>query len=289
MRLYLIANLTKPETRQILPRVVQTAARMGIELVADAPTGEAAALPITAPGEDAFREVQAAIILGGDGSMLHAVRALGGADLPVAGINTGTLGYMACADVSRLEETFLALREHTLIEEPRSLLQASISQESPSHKCKITIGPALNDIVVTRGDTARILSLDLSIDDVPVTTYLCDGLVVATPTGSTAYSLSAGGPILSPKTHAFVVSVICPHSLASRPLVLPDSATLDIRVHRAAVDPRVSADGFDGAPLPQHSTLHISRANRVVRLLRFPERDEFSVLRQKLGWNGSRP
>lgn len=266
MKLRVIANLLKPETHAALPRVKEVASCLGIELV-----------------ETPETVCNAALVLGGDGSMLHAVRQLSGADLPVLGINTGTLGFMACADVAHIEDALRALRDGRLVEEPRRMLQAEILPAGSGFSAK----HALNDIVVTRGDTGRILSLDLSIDGAPVTTYLCDGLIVATPTGSTAYSLSAGGPILSPKTHAIVVNVICPHSLSSRPLVLADSAVLDIRVHRAAIAPLVSADGQDDASLPLDGTLRITRSPRVARLLRFPDRDEFSVLRQKLGWSGT--
>ena len=264
--------------------------------------------------------------------MLHAVGELDGADIPIVAVNTGTLGYMACAGADRLDEVLRALRDGELVEEERRMLRAEINTRSsrgedltrsargsreenltqsarstrsecptrsaeagvptcaadPSRGCaEGRAFHALNDIVVTRADTGRILSLDLAIDGTPVTSYLCDGLIVATPTGSTAYSLSAGGPILSPRTHAFVVSVICPHSLSSRPLVLPDSAELEIRVRRAAVTPLVSADGQRDAPLPADSVLRITRSERTVRLLRFPERDDYSVLRQKLGWSGS--
>jgi NAD kinase len=293
---------------------------------------------------------------------------LDGADIPIVAVNTGTLGYMACAGADRLDEVLRALRDGELVEEERRMLRAEINTRSlreedltrrargsrgedltrgsrgsrgeyltrsarssrgedlmrsargsreenltrsarstrsecptrstetsvptcaaaPSRGCaECRAFHALNDIVVTRADTGRILSLDLAIDGTPVTSYLCDGLIVATPTGSTAYSLSAGGPILSPRTHAFVVSVICPHSLSSRPLVLPDSAELEIRVRRAAVTPLVSADGQRDAPLPADSVLRITRSERTVRLLRFPERDDYSVLRQKLGWSGS--
>ena len=303
MRLLVLANLLKPETHAALPRVAEVASRLGIELV-QPDQREKHGEP--EKRDERTKSLDAALVLGGDGSMLHAVRQLAGADLPVVGINTGTLGYMACAGVSRIDETLLALRDGALVEEPRRMIQGEIVHGPKSEVRSRTpdsglrtsdpglqtpdshpIGPALNEIVVTRGDTGRILSLDLSIDGTPVTSYLCDGLIVATPTGSTAYSLSAGGPILSPGTHAVVVSVICPHSLSSRPLVLPDSAVLDIRVRRAAVDPLVASDGQDEAPLPPDATLRISRSPRVVRLLRFPDRDEFSVLRQKLGWSGS--
>ena len=299
MKLLVLANLGKPETLAALPRVAEAASSLGIGLVATPET--ARRLQCSVCDSASSSGADAALVLGGDGSVLHAVGELDGADLPVVAVNTGTLGYMACAGADRIDEVLRALRDGGLAEEERRMLRAVIDTRSagstrslaaevptcaaaPSRSCALH---ALNDIVVTRGDTGRILSLDLVIDGTPVTSYLCDGLIVATPTGSTAYSLSAGGPILSPKTQAFVVSVICPHSLSSRPLVLPDSSTLEIRVRRAAARPLVSADGQHDLPLPDGATLRIGRSDRAVRLLRFPDRDEFAVLRQKLGWSGS--
>ena len=302
MKLLVLANLGKPETLAALPRVAEAARSLGIGLCATPETArrlgcESAPLPESAsagadPQSAPLREgggpkgaggstpciADAALVLGGDGSVLHAVGELDGADLPIVAVNTGTLGYMACAGADRLGDVLRALRDGALATDERRMLRAEVAGRELH---------ALNDIVVTRGDTGRILSLDLAIDGTPVTSYLCDGLIVATPTGSTAYSLSAGGPILSPGTQAFVVSVICPHSLSSRPLVLPDSSTLEIRVRRAAVTPLVSADGQRDAPLPGGAVLRIARSARSVRLLRFPERDDFSVLRQKLGWSGT--
>lgn len=276
MKLLVMANLQKPETLAALPRVSEASRALGIGLAAAPETARLLACPVCEGPSGA----DAALVLGGDGSVLHAVGELDGADLPIVAVNTGTLGYMACAGADRLDEVLRALRDGALVEERRRMLRAEIdAQTSPLH--------ALNDIVVTRGDTGRILSLNLSIDGTPVTSYLCDGLIVATPTGSTAYSLSAGGPILSPRTEAFVVSVICPHSLSSRPLVLPDTSTLEIRVRRAAARPLVSADGQRDVSLPDGATLRIARSERSVRILRFPDRDDFAVLRQKLGWSGS--
>lgn len=289
MKLLVLANLGKPETIAALPRVAEAARALGIGLCAAPET--ARILECTANETDGTGYsrlspfADAALVLGGDGSVLHAVAQLDGADMPVVAVNTGTLGYMACAGAERIAEVLRALRDGALVEEERRMLRADIPAAKDAAGTKRPPLHALNDIVVTRGDTGRILALDLAIDGTPVTSYLCDGLIVATPTGSTAYSLSAGGPILSPRTEAFVVSVICPHSLSSRPLVLPDSAALEIRVRRAATTPLVSADGQRDAPLVEGAVLRISRSERRVRLLRFPERDDFAVLRQKLGWN----
>ena len=281
MTLLVLANLEKTETLAALPLVAEAARSLGIRLCAPPDT----ARRLGADCASGDTPADAALVLGGDGTMLHAVRQLGPCPLPLVGVNTGTLGYMACGDVSRLADVLIALRDGRLVEEERRMVRA----ELPSPAGAPLVMHALNDVVVTRGDTGRILSLDLAINGTPVTTYLCDGLIVATPTGSTAYSLSAGGPILSPDARAIVVNVICPHSLSSRPLVLPDDAALEIRVRRAAVQPLVSADGQTDAPFPEGATLRIRRSERVVRLLRFPESDVFSVLRRKLGWSGTRP
>ena len=145
----------------------------------------------------------------------------------------------------------------------------------------------MNDIVVTRGESGRIVSLELSVDGRIVTTYKCDGLIVATPTGSTAYSLSAGGPIVSPTTPAIVVSVICPHTLSSRPLVLPETSVIEITARKAVAPLVVSVDGQDDQPLGQGQSVTVTLSPRIARIVQLPGHDSFAVLRAKLNWSGT--
>jgi NAD+ kinase len=145
----------------------------------------------------------------------------------------------------------------------------------------------MNDVVVSRGATSRVVTLDVSVDGDAVTSYVCDGLIVATPAGSTGHSLSAAGPILVPATKAFVVSLICPHTLSSRPLVVPDGAEIEIAAADTGGQLLLSVDGQVGQPLLEGDRVTVRRSERDVRLIHLPGYSYFRVLRQKLHWSGS--
>lgn len=285
MHLGVIANFAKQHAGEVLLRVARLAADRGISLHADASTVAAMGAGEVSPDPDHLgRVADAVLVLGGDGSILHANRMLGGCGVPLAGINTGTLGYMTCAGADRLEEVIAGLQDGSVRIEDRRMLSADFHlQGKPPHPPK----QALNDVVVSRGESGRVVSLGLSVDGHPVTTYVCDGLIVATPTGSTAYSMAAGGPILSTETPALVLSVICPHTLSSRPLVLPDTSEIEIAVRKAAAPLLVSVDGQDDAELCVGDRIRITRSPHVARIVLLHDHDPFAVLRRKLGWSGS--
>lgn len=283
MHLGVIANFAKRGAPAVLTRVAMAAKRYGITLHADVPTVAALGAGVECPPECLGQTCDIVLVLGGDGSMLHASRVLGDHGLPLAGINTGTLGFMTCAAVDRLEEVLESLTKGDYQVDERRMLAADIQSGTTPSVTK----HALNDVVVARGESGRVVSLELSVDGQAVTTYLCDGLIVATPTGSTAYSLSAGGPIVSTATPAVVVSVICPHTLTSRPLVLPDTSTIEIRVSRAAAPLLVAVDGQDDAELQVGGCVRITPSPRVARIVLLRDHNAFAVLRRKLGWSGS--
>lgn len=284
MHLGVIANFAKQSAPEVLRRVARAAQALGITLHADAATVAALGTGEVCDPEGMARETEAALVLGGDGSMLHASRVLGDPGVPLAGINTGTLGYMTCATADHVEEVMAGLRDGTVRIEERRMLAAAFTLRDPPAPA---VRHALNDVVVARGESARVVSLELAVDGRPVTTYVCDGLIVATPTGSTAYSLAAGGPIVSTETPAIVISVLSPHTLSSRPLVLPDSSTVEITVRRAAAPLLASVDGQDAAPLHPGDRVRVTRSPRVARIVLLPDHDAFAVLRRKLGWSGS--
>lgn len=283
MKLGVVANLSKSGTADVLARVARVAERLGIALHGDAATVAALRAGSLCQPDALGGACDVALVVGGDGSMLHAARLLGEAGIPLAGINTGTLGFMTCAAADRLEEVLESLVRGDYRVDERRMVQAELRGDGGEPVVK----HALNDVVVARGESGRVVSLELAVDGRPVTTYLCDGLIVATPTGSTAYSLSAGGPIVSPATPAVVVSVICPHTLTSRPLVLPDTSEIEITVRRAAAPLIVSVDGQDDAELQVGGRVRIVRSARVARIVLLPDHDGFAVLRRKLGWSGS--
>ncbi len=286
MNLGVIANFSKQNAAVLLRRLGRCVRDAGIRVYGDAAAVEAMETgTLCAPGQLAA-SVEAVLVLGGDGSMLHANRLLAAQGTPLVGINTGSLGYMTCAAADQIEEVVEALRTGRYRVESRRMLQAGVQSEAGA-----THGPwhALNDVVVLRGASGRIVTLELFVDGRSVTPYLCDGLIVATPTGSTAYSLAVGGPIVAGAASVLVVSVICPHTLTSRPLVLPDSSHLEVVVRRAHSPLLLSIDGQDETQLDCGDRIAIALSPRIARIVQLPDHDDFDVLRRKLGWSGKVP
>ena len=225
--------------------------------------------------------VDAAVVLGGDGTMLSAAHRLHGSNIPLMGLNLGDLGYLTSVEATRIEEALVCLRDNQVTISQRAAL-ASVIEKTDGHQLATLY--ALNDLVVCRGASGRAVQLELSLDGVFVTTYICDGIIVSTPTGSTAYALSAGGPIVMPGTAALVVAVICPHTLSSRPIVVPDSTLIAIRVAKTSAPLVASVDGQNDITLEQGDRVKIQRSPRNVPVIHLPDYDGYSVLNRKLGW-----
>jgi NAD+ kinase len=186
------------------------------------------------------------VVLGGDGTLLAVARSVEERPVPILGINLGTLGFLAEVPVDEMERALERAVAGELRVEERMRLDVELERGGRV----LTSYRALNDAVVTnRGALARIIDLETSADGQPVTTYHADGLIVSTPTGSTAYSLSAGGPILLPGVHSFLLTPICPHMLTQRPIVLPDTARLEVVVHPLGGDVQLTVDGQEGERL----------------------------------------
>ena len=228
--------------------------------------------------EEIYSQAELVIVLGGDGAMLDAARRTAPTGIPLLGINMGRVGYMTELEMDELEQLKQVLVGNYHMEE-RTLLQADVISGNGQSKFSAY---ALNEAAITNGSAARIVDLQLSDGEELVHTYRADGLVVATPTGSTAYSLSAGGPIVDPKLACFCVTPICPHSLLARPLVFPDTADLRIKnicnrekVLHLTLDGRVTFDLYYG------DTVVVNRSPMKVRLLRLKSESFYSKIRMK--------
>lgn len=220
------------------------------------------------------------IVLGGDGTVLSAARALGAHKVPVLAVNLGGLGFLTSVTLDELYpllEQVLAGRHST---SERMMLDAGIFHDGKAvmRQC------ALNDAVATKGALARMLDFDVYIDGSHVGRYRADGLIVATPTGSTAYSLAAGGPIIDPAIEAFVITPICPHMLTNRPLVIPDTARIDVDFSAAEEPIYVTLDGQIGSQLKTGDRVTITKSKNRVALIRPPSKTYFEILRSKLRW-----
>lgn len=230
-------------------------------------------------------KADAVVALGGDGSMLRAVRAHAALGKPFIGINIGTLGYLAAAPLDGASEVLRAWRDGETSVEERSMLRAQVRRGGNGRAGRPAL--ALNDLVATREGTGRVACIALEVDGEYVAEFPCDGLILSTPTGSTAYSLSAGGPLISPRADAFLANVICPHTLTSRPLVLPGDSIATVRVVRAGGPVAFCADGIVCGHLREGDSFTATTAALKVSLVAMPGADPFEALRTKLGWNFS--
>ena len=242
---------------------------------ADAVRDRLAALAVSLGMEVVDRAPEAVVVLGGDGTMLSAVREFPGT--PLLGLNLGSLGFLAGVEEPRFADAVHALKSGDF---------------TVSHRTALSVRGrvALNDVVVQRGVTGHMSVIELSVDGHFATRFFADGLVIATPTGSTAYSLAAGGPILLPDSQSLVITPICPHALSSRPLVVRDSARLEIRLGRRPGAEEVDVYA-DGAVLPETlktgEALEVGKAGEGVPLVQLFGYDPCEVLNRKLGWSGS--
>jgi len=280
----LIANFKKSQAADAVRHVASLASGMGFAVVSDA---RAAALS-PAVRECAIasfkaKGVESVVVLGGDGTMLDAAHTLAGQRLPMMGLNIGSLGYLTSVEEHQFGDALQQLREDRYDVSLRTALAVTVSRREGA---RVALPDALNDAVISRGASGRVVELELLLDDHPVSTFLCDGIIVATPTGSTAYSLSAGGPILLPDTQALVVSMICPHSLTSRPLVVKDSTRITLRAVDCDSPMIVSSDGRDNAPLNLEDRVEISRSPHSVPVIELRGYNPCDVLRRKLCWGG---
>lgn len=279
----IFANCDKPSAPRILRRLNKRASQLGLRLMAADPV--AAMLPDAqrVTPDEFIRRIDLLMVLGGDGAMLHAIRLLRGQAVPVLGVNLGSLGFLTSVAQQDLDYALDCLRRGNYVTSQRTLLDCFVHRQGRI----ISRYRALNDVVINRGASARIITLKLLMNDEEVSSYRADGLIVSTPTGSTGHAVSAGGPILHPAARAFVINLICPHTLSARPLVIADENKLAVIIAKSAGDLVLSVDGQVGEPLKASDRIEIRRSAKRVRLMHLPDYSYFAVLRQKLHWRGS--
>lgn len=279
----LIANESKPGAREAVAALAQELAAHSVELHLDARAARLIGSEKSASEAELAARCELLIVLGGDGTILDALHALGDTLRPLFGINLGTLGFLTtvgAGELSRAVQTIVA-RDYVLSE--RTLLKAEILRDGGV----ILSRTALNDAVASRGEISRLVRLNVRIGDAVLTQYNADGLIVATPTGSTAYSLSAGGPIIEPDSGVFVVNPICPHVLTNRAVIVADSTPVTITPADEAPDLLLTLDGRVVQRIERGDTIRITRAPHRLPLAMLPGVSFFDVLRQKLKWSGA--
>jgi NAD+ kinase len=266
--------------RNVVSEVIPWLKSRGVEVLLDPATADQCpANTDFAPPEELVRRVEAVIVLGGDGTLLHAARLIGAHDVPILGVNLGSLGFLTEVKLDQMYAAFESLLSGQCRWEERVLLDIEVIRDG-SVVAKYL---ALNDAVINKGALARIIELEICVNSQPVLFTRSDGLIVSTPTGSTAYSLAAGGPILYPTLDAFIIAPICPHSLTNRPLVIPDRDEVAIRLHRGT-DVMLTVDGQVGMPLHPQDNLKLRRAQSTLKLVLPFGSNFFTLLREKLRW-----
>jgi NAD+ kinase len=227
--------------------------------------------------------VDALITLGGDGTLLRGARFLDGHAVPILGINLGRLGFLTSCSGPEFEEGVRRFAQGDFESEPRMALESCALNRDGVERCNWR---SLNDVVLHKGGFARVVRFSVFVDDEPIGSYSADGLVISTPTGSTGYSLSAGGPIVVPNMDSIVLTPVSPHTLAMRPLVLPPQVEVKVRADDGPEELLVTIDGQVGTTFTGGETLVVRRAANPVQIVRFPGTTFFTRLRRKLGWGG---
>lgn len=279
-----IAHTSKPGAPAVLAGLREAFAKRDAPLLLDTESARLIGEPGGCPPAELAARCGLLIVLGGDGTMLRVVHELGSALPPLLGINIGSLGFLTTASSDNISETVEGILAGAFTLSARTLLEASLRSDGRETARFF----ALNDCVLSRGVSPNLARIELRVDGQLLTEFNADGVIIATPTGSTAYSLAAGGPIVHPEAGAFVVTPICPHVLTNRSLILPDSVTLELRprlAHGGCV--LLSADGREPVPVSEGDHLVITRAAASIRLASMAGVTFFGVLRDKLKWAGS--
>jgi NAD+ kinase len=276
----IISRPARPEVASTVPQLLAWLQDHGYQVIVDPETAKYSNGQEEVPrAEMASRPLNLIVVLGGDGTLLSAVRATAESDAPLLGVNLGSLGFLTDVPLSSLFSMLEAIAQGRAPVEQGSLMQCDLLRGDEilgSHM-------AFNDAVVNKTTLARLNHYDLFIDNIFVSSYRADGIIVATPTGSTAYSLSAGGPVLMPTVNAFVVTPVAPHSLTHRPLVVPDSSVVEIHLRSDEEVAYLSLDGLPGLNMRDGDRVRCRRSQQKVSLFR-TDTDFFRVLRTKLKW-----
>ena len=284
-----IGLFCKPRPSSVDPKIVndlvQWLLERGCKLYMDEGTAELIGEEATCSHKEVLSISEMIIVLGGDGTLLNVAQIAHLHGVPILGVNLGSLGFLTETTLEDLYPTLQKTLDGECEIEHRMLLNASLWRDGE----KIQDFNVLNDIVINKGALARIVNLNVLVNDQPMTSYRADGLIIATPTGSTAYSLSAGGPIIHPSMHALVLSPICPFALTNRPIVVPDTSKIKVQLTKRHEDEdvRVTLDGQMGCAMKSGDILAAEQAQVSVKLAQAPGKNYYQTLRKKLHWGGT--
>ena len=272
----IVANPDKDETKKIVPQLIRWIEERNLSFVLSEDL-----VPFvgyrekSCPPSDLRNRIEALIAMGGDGTILAAARAIGVDNVPILGVKVGGLGFLADITPEELPQTLDKVKAGKYGLSERMTLETTFDARAYV---------ALNDIVIDKGASPRILDLSIRVGGKFVNTSTADGLIISTPTGSTAYSLSVGGPIVHPRMEAIILSPICPHVLANRPMIVSGDETVEVTIEKARGDVELTVDGQINSKLQQGDTVVVRKGDYSVKLVRASDRTYYDVLRAKLKW-----
>lgn len=278
MRVGVIGHKGYDDLPEMLRRLFGAAPALGVDLRFETELHELAKV-----GErlDGLSDIDALVTLGGDGTLLRGARLLAGRSVPILGVNLGRLGFLTTCGSEDAEQALRLLATGDYVAEPRMTLSARVVDEAGSNRQEWL---ALNDFVLHKGGFARVVRLSVAINGESIGVYAADGVIISTPTGSTAYSLSAGGPVVVPTVESIILTPISAHMLAVRPLVIPADAEIAVETIQNPEELIVTVDGQVGTNLASGEKLVVRRAPNPVLIVRFPGTSFFERMRMKLGW-----
>ena len=279
-RVGIVVKPNKPETISLAKELIGWLGQRNIRVYLDASVAPTINHSLSCPREEMSQWVDLLIVLGGDGTLLSAVRYLQGERVPILGVNLGGLGFLTEITLEELYPVLERTLEGKIETEKRMKLSATVIR----HGKKEGEYTVLNDVVISKTVLARIIHLRNSVNGVYVTTYRGDGVIISTPTGSTAYSLAAGGPIVHPSMDSVLITPICPHTLTNRPLLIPERATVEFTLETEESDVRLTLDGQVSYALLPFDRVVITKAKSHVFFIKSPFKDYFEILRTKLKW-----
>ena len=282
MRIGIFTKPGEPRAIAVSSDLAAWAAAQAIDLRINDRLPEIPDTAVAATDEEVIENSDLIVALGGDGTMLAVARLLDYRSTPVLGINLGTLGYLTEFTVEEAIPTLEAILRDAYLIDRRTLIDWRITRDREI----IAAGSALNDVVVNKATLSRIIEIDCTVGGQYVTTYRADGLIIATPTGSTAYNLSAGGPIIYPSVGAVSIAPICPHTLTNRPLILPDSEAIELALQTRDQEVMFTSDGHTGVHLHADDKILVVKSNKTFNTVSTQERNYFQILRNKLRWSG---
>jgi NAD+ kinase len=279
----LIAHTGKPGVAELIHAVLEEFARFSMSILVEKETAALAGRKSDGSVQQLAAKADLLVVLGGDGTILNVAGQLGEGIKPIFGINVGSLGFLTCSSSPAYREAVEGIAQGKITFSDRTLLEVTIKNSHQGRAPMI----GLNDAVFSRGELSRLIRLRARVNGEPLTEFNADGLIVATPTGSTAYSLSAGGPILAPQSGVLVITPICPHVLTNRSIIVAESSVIEVEASEPDYPVYLSVDGRDPLRLEVGAVVTIRKADKSLPLAVMPDVSFFSVVRQKLKWSGS--